>query len=258
MPVKTAGNTALTVVSVSRTFDPQSGYQATIIYQGFEAACNTIVAASGALGAKGRSDQFAGPVYRASITFGDAQDGAAEVPVDRWERVTEYVQEPLANNSNVIQAAGDSVTLAGWLAEIKKDLAKDNPVGLDAGAPAAQQALYTLMAQKITSHELKRFVLRRRRTISLTYAAVAVANAVETIYTTQKLAQVFGVPNSIYTKLPANPNYHPPGTAWSWKERADNSIYTPAYNKSEEIKDWVFAPWSTLLYNLQGAPPSEP
>lgn len=258
MAIVKVGNTNLTVVNIDRDFDPQTGWRVVFTYQGFQDPCNAQAALSATQGAKTSVRQFQGPVYRATISWGNSQDGSAEVPVDRWERVTEYVQEPLANNPNIIAAAGaDGKILSKWLKEIRKDLDSDVPQGLDATASDSQRAVYDLMSRGVQAHEVKRFVLRRRRTISLFYADVAVPNAVENIYSTAKLAQVFGIPNVIFAKLPATPASAPSNTVWSWKERADDSQYTPAYNKSEEVKDWVFAAWSTVVYNLIG-PASAP
>lgn len=100
MSVVKKGNVSVQIIEVNRFFDPRLGAQTEIIYQGLEAAIEVVAAQAIGFGARSRSCSYhvAGPVYRASVLYGDAQDGAAEIPVDRWERITEYYQEPITQS----------------------------------------------------------------------------------------------------------------------------------------------------------------
>jgi len=250
MAVIKKGDVSARVIAVQPAFDPQYGYQTEIIYQGLQNAINSVAAQSTIFGARTRVYQHEGPVYRASIIYGALQDGSNEVPVDQWERVTEYVQEDVWSNPKILALAGTATQAAAWKSQIDDWLATRPYQDPALVSNATQQAIYKLLLRGGASHELKRFVLRRRRTISIGYSAPAVANAVERIYTTGSLIAAWGIPASVASKLPEDPSTHPDDCVWAWKERQDNSIFVPAYNRVEEVKDFVFAAWSTLLYNV--------
>lgn len=256
----TIGNGTARIVSYETVFDPQLGEQQIENWEGSEDALITVgrnqITPSGG---KWRVQQHDGPIYRMAVNYGEVQSsGVIEQPIDRWERVTEYIQEDLRNNPNVIALAGDAYTLNKWIKDVKAalklNLTLDQYYGDEDFDPIfasdEQIKLYELYARGTESHEIKRFVLRLRRTISVKYAARSVASAVENIYSTGALIANFGIPPEIANTLPANPATPPANTAWSWKQRQDNSVFLPGLNKIEESKDWVFASWSTLLYNL--------
>jgi hypothetical protein len=111
-----------------------------------------------------------------------------------------------------------------------------------------QVSLYRLYARGAEASEEKRFVLRRRRTIPVEFAAPATVRAVELVYTTPKLITEFDVPASVIPLLPPDPGFQPADTLWGWRERANTSDFQPSINKVEEVMEWVFAAWSTILY----------
>ncbi len=255
------GNSTARIVSIETVFDPQIGEQQIENWEGEEEALisiarNQIIPSGG----KCRVRQANGPIYGMSVSYGEVQSGGTtETPIDRWERVTEYIQEDLRNNPHIITAAGTAATLNKWVQDIKAALksnqtltqfytteADPSPVIAD-----EQEIIYQLYSRGTEAHEIKRFVLRLRRTISVNFVNRSVANAVETIYTTAALIANFGVPPEVANTLPATPAGAPVNTAWSWKQRQDNSVFLPGLNKIEESKDWVYAAWSTLLYTLQ-------
>lgn len=256
----TVGITSARVVSIETVFDPQIGEQQIENWEGSEEALitiarNTVLPSGG----KCRIQQMDGPIYRMGVSYGEVQGGGTvETPVDRWERVTEYIQEDLRNNPNVIAAAGTAKTLNKWVTDVKAALkanltlqefyaTESDPTPTVADE---QILLYELYSRGTEAHELKRFVLRLRRTISVNFVGRSVADPIEKVYKTGRLISTFGIPTQVADTLPNDPPTSPAHTAWAWKQRQDNSVFLPGLNKIEESKDWVFAAWSTFLYTL--------
>jgi hypothetical protein len=254
------GNSTAKIVSVETVFDPNLGEQQIENWEGSEEALisiarNTVIPSGG----KCRVSQGDGPIYRMAVSYGEVQSGGTtETPIDRWERVTEYIQEDLRQNPNVIAAAGTAKTLNKWVQDVKAALRANlelsefyateddpNPTIAD-----EQNLLYELYSRGTEAHEIKRFVLRLRRTISVNFVGRSVADPIEKVYITPTLISLFNVPPEVAGTLPANPPTSPAHTAWAWKQRQDNSVFLPGLNKIEESKDWVFAAWSTFLYIL--------
>lgn len=283
------GSNTARKISVERVYDPNVGPVTVETWEGDEDALTTQAAqatkpvdgTTDTAGIRARVYQFEGPIFRMTKTIPDAGADAATDAQDRWERVTEYVQEDLRSNPKVIQAAGGSRTLQLWVSAIKAALGSkpvpltlteyyqlvfpDETTGTATLTPDGEsftlsdftttvadeeEQIYDLYARGAEAHEIKRFVVRRRRTFSPDFAAKSLCNALEKIYTTSALIRAFAIPDVFAALLPADPGFVPTGTAWAWKERQDNLVYSPATNKIEETKDWVFAAWSTLLYEL--------
>lgn len=114
-------------------------------------------------------------------------------------------------------------------------------------------AIYSQMLMGLESWEVRRVVLSRRRTCSANYALRHVVDGVEKVYTTAALITTFDLPNTageIGTRLPANPTTTPPGTAWAWKIRRQDSQQLRGTGRIEEVIDWVFAAWSLSTHQL--------
>lgn len=117
--------------------------------------------------------------------------------------------------------------------------------------------IYWNMLMGLENWEVRRVVLSRRRTVSARYAAQHVVDGVEKVYTTAGLKHYFAIPTAageIGTRLPSNPSTTPPGTAWAWKIRRQDSQQMRGTARVEEVIDWVFAAWSLTIYDLIDAP----
>ena|SRR5437899_4931269 len=106
-----------------------------------------------------------------------------------------------------------------------------------------------------STFEVKRAVLRRRRSIAADYASPIVIDAVDTIYKPASLGTVFGPLGGLLAQLPgdpttraANPINAIPNHIWGWKLKTQSSEYIPAVGKVEEVMEWVFASWNQYLY----------
>lgn len=242
---------SIKLVRTRRTFDPQSGWATIEEWEGSRNACTNKQSEYAAVNV--RSDlSHDGPHWRLTVTIGEIQrtGGEEEVPVDTWEVDTEWVQNSIYENSNVLDAAGSVSTLAQWRKEIERAMKKDAPA-LDTQTPTNKVYLFNHIVRGVEAYESKRIVLSRVRTISVGYAGQFTCDAVDKIYTTGRLINDFLVPAAIASRLPADPSYTPDNSAWSWKQRRASSKFQLRMNKVEEVFDFVFAAWSVLLYDLQ-------
>jgi hypothetical protein len=248
----TVGNNGIVLVGREIDWDPKEGPGVTEIYEGEEAALTTQAVQWFKAGYRARVDPHQGPIYRMRVFFPDGRDNR-QVFTETWERTTEWAQLDIRNNPKVIKAAGgSSVTLALWVKDIKKALADGQQ--LSGTVDPGQEKLYTLYARGAEVYEVKRFVLRRRRVFPPKLASTVKLDVVEKIYTTAKLIVGWAVPALIVQQLPVDPAAAdtPSDTAWGWRPRVDNSVTTLGRNanKTEEVLDFVFAAWSTLLYDI--------
>jgi hypothetical protein len=250
MSIRLKGDTGLRLVSEERVFDEKTGFQTVATYEGLKPAVDSAMGLMSLIqGLKMSSRQVQGPWYRLTITFAGTIEGTDDPPVDTWSRVVEFVQEDIRSNPNVIALAGDDAgVLALWVKEIKEALKEGEP--LDASAEADQVKIYRLYARGAEAHEQKRIVVRRRRVIPVQFAEPEPVRAVEVIYTTEQLITQFGVPVAFQELLPEDPDFAPADTIWGWRERTNATDFVPSINKTEETMEWVFAAWSTVLYDL--------
>lgn len=242
---------SIKLVRTRRQFDPQQGWSTIEEWEGSRNACTNKQGEYAAVGI--RSDlSHDGPKWRLNVTIGDIvrTGGEDELPVDTWEIDTEWVQNSIYENPKVLELAGTVVTLAAWREEITRAM-KKTPPALDSQTPAGKVRLFEHIVRGVEAYESKRIVVSRVRTISVGYAGQFTCDAVDKIYTTARLVTTFGIPVAIANRLPPNPSYVPANSAWSWKQRRSSSRFQLRVNKVEEVFDFVFAAWSTILYDLQ-------
>lgn len=254
MPETNIGDTTAHPIATDYEFDPVTGAQAFDLWEGSEEDLIAQGQIFQAQGFKARVYQHDGPVYRMRVFFPDPNNGEEPPPFDTWERVEEMAQEDIRNNPVVVAAAvsaagGDPLLgvaeLNKWYKEAKDNL--KNGVGVVYANPA-RQAFSELIYRGTEAHEVTRVILRRRRLIRLSLMAQSEVLPVARIYSTASLIAAFAVPNAVADALPDNPASTPSNTAWGWKRRPSSSVATPALNKCEEVTEFVFAAWSTLLY----------
>lgn len=111
--------------------------------------------------------------------------------------------------------------------------------------------IYKLLLLGADSYEIERLVVTRSRTFSINYASRVTMLETPRVYSTSAFFTAENVPSVIRTQL-ANmvdvSDWSKPDNAqWAWKVRQDRSEIS-SNGKVEEVRDWVFAPWSTLLY----------
>ena len=111
-------------------------------------------------------------------------------------------------------------------------------------------AIYKLLLLGADSYEVERLVITRSRSYSVQYwygAGGVVFDESPKVYSTTGLIDTENIPSYVGAQLPQPPTSKPENTEWAWKVRKDSSEIS-SNGKVEETRDWVFAPWSTLLY----------
>jgi len=241
---------------VEWVFDPQYGYTWQYTYIGIELAI------------RGTAELYELSGFRTHVYHNGnfwtleaslptpVQEGGVEIPVDRWTIHTEFAQLDIFSHAAVQVEISNWVDVSpgtrspGLYKKYIEDAQKEGTAldSIISGFPFAN-LLYNELIRGAQSYEQKRPTLNRRRTISPTYATPIVIDAVEKFYSTAVLISAFAVPTRIAAQLPSNPALKPDNTQWGWRIRQQTSEFTLALNKNEETTDWVFATWSTLLYD---------
>lgn len=263
MAIKKVGDTTPRELQPAWSNDPQYGLRKILRFEGFEEDLLTLSEEFRAVGYQSEIEPIESTWCRLRVLVPNAQEGN-QAPVDTWERLTELVQDDIRSDPKVIgliiQATGDTPANAAYLINA---LYKDSKEKIKAGTnpnynnPPSQygaiaQAFFELLSRGADAFLQRRVILRRRRVIPGNQVLQSTVNSVEKFYSTAALVRAFGVPGAIAEKLPIAGDVTPNNTAWGWMERQDTSIITPVFNQAEEVKDWVFAAWSTLLYDYVG------
>lgn len=242
--VALAGNLGAKLQQDTRNFNPETGFERISVYSGPKASINGLF---NALCTKGYicSISHEGPLWKVTVQFAD------NLVLDRWERTVEWAQVSILQTPGLYGAASVE-ELSQWNAEVDAEVAKSLPdLTTVAGWPAGQQRLYRAKARGMESFEIKRYVLRMRRTVPPTAIATAdTPDANESVYSTDALIRIFGVPATIAAKLPGTPTITPVDTQWGWKFRTDDVEFIRAINRAQQLREWVFAAWPTDHYNF--------
>lgn len=265
MAVAQIGTPGATMVESGRDFDPTNGYTYWSKYEGNEQSIYGLEAAFAAAGNKVRVSRD-GPVFMLEVRYGAPANGQQEVPQDKWNFDIDFVNVSIWSAPDVISAAataasetnalsGDTFTaddfINYWRRAIKDKMGEPTPDSADeSGFAEPLKEIYANIVRGQEAFEVERPVLTRVRTISVSYAGAVVLEAKPVFYSTAKLIALFNLPASIAGRLPANPAFTPDYTQWGWKKRKDTSEFVLALNKVQEVKDWVFAAWSTLTYEF--------
>jgi hypothetical protein len=254
------GEPSAVLFATDREFDPQAGFVYVQRYNGSEAAVRALETGFIAGRARTRIVQD-GPHYILEVRTAAPQDGSVELPIDKWEFDTDFVQDPIWSGPKIIAAAAafgatqnpvltaDDV-IKQWRDDFKtKSDAKTLPK--DTGFTGDKLHLYVSnVVRGQEAIEVERAILTRVRSFSATYAGQVILDAVPKVYTTGSLISLFAIPPAIANRLPGNPAYTPLYTAWGWKKRKDSSEFILAINKVQETKDFVFAAWDTLSHDI--------
>ena len=122
--------------------------------------------------------------------------------------------------------------------------------GLAARTNSTPLNIYKLLLMGADSYEIERLVVTRTLSYSVQYwygAGGIVFDETPKVYSTSGLIAAESIPSYVAFQFPQTPTSKPENTEWAWKVRKDSSEIS-SNGKVEETRDWVFAPWSTLLY----------
>lgn len=282
-------STAQHGVDITRTYsdlvlDPRYGPAVREVWRGYKPSLLALAASYSAIGIRAEYSDNEG-IGTLTITLPQGNDpSVTEVPSDTWEIITEVDNQSIWTNPNVVKAAealtpalGAAETIAYWRKKTQNALvgkyaiAGTGPVeylefdedskqpltpeqaGFSAtGTDPFLYKLYVKLLRGQDSYEFRRITLRLNRVVTSNYADRAVLDPIEKIYKTTALRTTFGVPDSVFRLLPADPtsDLTPPNTAWAWRLRQDGYQVVLSTNKVQETKDWIFGAHDTDLYEL--------
>lgn len=193
-----------------------------------------------------------GAIHTLTATFGGQAD-EVENPSEQWSWNTEQISRDIFSHPVVAAEAMTYVSPrpAQYRNDIEQAVANSEPCPMSEPNFPAAQKVYELISRGITGYEVEFFVLRRQRNYSNVYPSRQQMDANSKLYTTSKLIDLFGVPNIVQAALPATPSVVYNGAAWTWRRR-DFSAEFDGANRITETVSWVFANWSTALYEYVG------
>lgn len=254
MPSVATGLAGAVRVNSEWVIDPDLGDSIEETWQGLKYQIFSLAQGFKKIGAKARVTHR-GPLYQVIVTIGQTPARGVEVPVDKYEWDSEQFQVSIFN------AAGPSAEALSYSVSANVPLSRYRQViedavkkGTDIAVPFPSESsfpwawsLYRRLSVGVEAYPLKRLVLRRVRTFSLDYAGRIELSATPIAYSTAALVSTFAIPNKIALQLPEYPSNAdtPAYTRWGWWMRTDRSEQIPALNKVEEVREWVFAAWST-------------
>ena len=267
MPSKVTGSNVAVRSGWEQQFDPASGWKTVETWNGSKAQITAIIQSFQNSGAA-TSVKNNGALWTLIVTWSldyskdtDKQAGAApeaEQTLDTWDVDVEWAQVDVRSSPKIIVYLGGEYQVAVAFkqvdAAIKAGVSIEKymqSLNMSSIIPINKlEVIYRLRSRGVTTVEEKRPILSRKRTYTSQYTTPIQINAVEIIYTTSKLIDLFNVPSIIQQKLPVTPPITQAEAAWGWKLRKQSGTFTVARNKIEETMDFVFAQWSTLIYDF--------
>ena len=267
MPSKVTGSSVAVRSGWEQQFDPASGWKTVETWNGSKAQIGAIIQSFRDNGAA-TSVKNSGALWTLTATWSldyskdtDKQAGApplAEETLDTWDVDVEWAQVDVRSSPKLIAYLEGEYQVAVAFkqvdAAIKAGLSIEKyleSISKSSIIPLVKlEVIYRLRSRGVTTVEEKRPTLTRKRTYTSQYTAPIQINAVEVIYTPSALISLFSVPNIIQQKLPVTPAVTQAEAAWGWKLRKQSGTFTVARNKIEETMDFVFAQWSTLIYDF--------
>jgi hypothetical protein len=230
-------------------WDPQRGATLVETYTGHP---NAVLSLRNSLIGANVTTQYEEEAGRATLyaTWSDDNDGNnTEVPSDHYEIAKDYVQESIWSAPQIwALALNDASTVSVWKSLVETAVSENKNVN-NSGLTGYPLQIFKHYTAGTTSFETERLTLRRVRTFSLRYLGRATLDAVPKVYSVASLQSVFGIPSAITDRLPAAPSAAPELHSWGWKRRQDSTSITYS-GRVEEVMDWVFAPWSTVLHTF--------
>lgn len=230
-------------------FDPATGERVREYWQGARLSILGLENGFKRAGFKVSSGN-SGAKWELVVEFPYQPEDQVEIPATKWNLDMEGVQVPIWAHPDADKEMDVYSSRAKYVQDIQNAVKDGKPCPLDPVDFPVANYIYFELTRGFEALELKRPVLQRARTYSLSYTQQVVVNAIETVYTTSALIRVFGVDPAVAKRLPADPPTWPVGTVWAWKLRKQNQQFIPALNKTEEIQDWTFAAWSGWAYNV--------
>jgi hypothetical protein len=255
MPSRVKGYGGATRIRSELAFDPTLGDGVTETWEGPRTAILSLYRQQRLLGYRCKA-RNAGAKWQFEIFIGRTE--AAEQPIDRFTWDRDYIQQSIFNLPQAaVEAAkftdqGLFISAADYRKAIEDSVTQGKANKWAADGLVVGPFLFDLLSRGVEAYEVERLVLRRTRSFSTNFTPRIVLEPLPVVYSTQGLIDTFDIPNEISAQFPKDPDkaFTPSGTRWGWKTRHDSSDQIPALGKVQEIKEWVFAAWSTGIYTF--------
>lgn len=242
---------AATLIESESSFDPLNGYTLQQRWRGTEGALLTLASQFSSSGAKATVSTADGASVLVAVFGGRASVGGAEgdTPQDRYS----FTQETAEVSPFGVPAARSEslgyVSVAQYQKDIKDAVDAGEAYPLDVDTYPFGLAIFNHLCLGLEAVETRRPVLKRTRTMSVQHSGRMSMSVSDTVWTTAALISAFALPQVVQDRLPTTPTAIT-GFTWGWKLRVDDSDYIVGSNRIEEVKEWVFANWSSTFYTI--------
>lgn len=243
--------TSATLIESESSFDPLNGYTLTQRWKGSEGALLTLASQFSASGARATVSTSDGVSMLSAVFGGRASVGGSEgdTPQDRYSFTQETAEvSPFGFPAARSEALG-YVSVAQYQKDIRDAVDAGEAYPLSTTTYPFGLAIYNHMSLGLEALETRRPVLKRTRTMSVLHSQRMSMNVSDNVWTTAALISAFALPQVVQDRLPTTPTAIT-GFQWGWKLRVDESDYIVGSNRIEEVKEWVFANWSSTFYTI--------
>lgn len=262
-------------------FDPSSGYVARTTWRGSPSQCTAYHASLVASGIRAVLTSRGGVGEVSVLSQGNPDAVGAEVPVDKWEIGTEFMQVPIWGHPNLANYANGydgATSIAEGIARIRQDMELalkgktlnsegkvESEVGPAPTAPSDVTAefgsngellkIYKNLCRGQDAYPITVPVLSRVRTYSAALLTVSKTTGrmkvpdLPIAYRTATLISTYAVPVVMQTQMPDTPATVPEDAEWAWQERR-HTLEVNWVGKVTEVQDWVFGAHSTVIYTI--------
>ena len=199
-----------------------------------------------------------GPKWTCEAMKTGAEDGGAETPLTRWTYRKELLQRSIWTMPSVIEEAEAYATATGNRADYKKTIegavSDGDELSLNSATYPVAHLVYFELCRGTDSYETDYIVLSRDRIVTPDYVSKLAVGTTRVVYTTSALiassGPAYDCPADITAILPsAGSPATVTGSTWGWRTRGNDGIYE-SYTRFTERSEWVFAPWSNFLYDV--------
>lgn len=236
-----------------RAYSPERGYQILRSWRGPTAAAlayeSTLIAAS----VEFENDNRA-PISTITARIGyqdTTAGGAAEVPVNLWERNVNRVEKTIYEHHKVAALGVATITLireavqnGSSVTELELELIAEN--GFGAAANDIAQEVFALILKGVDSFVVYQPVVRQTQIVSSSYPRSAVSNNVGKILTSAQMASLESAPAGVLDDKTV-----PDGLASIARYgyyKNDPTITQQANNRWNITTEWEAGFWVRLLY----------
>lgn len=191
-----------------------------------------------------------GPFDALEVTYGNTDQNGANEVTEKWEDDSESLEKDIMFSSLAKKISADGQKeIRRWRSNPETDLDVGQSDPDFPNDPENMRDLQAEILRGVESIQVKTVVLKRTRTIPAGMISPRKILKTEKFYSTAALIALEQIPGDVANALPDDPgpNETPTNAAWGWMPRTSARQFV-GHGKVEELDDWVFAAWSTKLY----------